>query len=142
MRIFAFARAVVLFVSLSVSGSWAFADADSQYLGGAINTLDHFMQAGANGDASRGAMLLEAFKINERRAEYDTQRLYKKQKELLSSYVSVASDLYGYEVQKGFRGASVELEGGIETRKGVTAEFKARVVYRNKEWLIVNLEID
>jgi len=136
------ARFVLFLAVLSATGSIASTDVDSSYLGGAINTLDHYLQAGMNDDAKRGASLLEAFKSNARRAEYDTQRLYRKQKDLLASYVSLSQDIYGYEVQKGFHGTSVEVEGGIATREGVTAEFKAKVVYRNKEWRIAALEID
>lgn len=120
----------------------ASADRDSDTLGGAINTLDHFMQAGVDNDARRGAGLLEIFDVNARRAEYDTRLLYRRQENLLSAYVSIASDLYGYEIQKGRGATSVELEGGIETSAGVTAEFKARVVYRNNRWRIADIEID
>lgn len=142
MKTLARVRIFMIALSFGVSLPVAFADFEQQALGAAINTLDHYLQAGASDDARRGAVLLQAFDTNARRAEYDTQRLYRKQRNLFASYVSVSSELYGYEVQKVFGRTRVELEGGIETREGVTAEFKARVVYRNKQWRIATLEID
>ncbi|MDQ8197356.1 hypothetical protein QEH56_04315 [Pelagicoccus enzymogenes] len=118
------------------------ADAEADVVNQAINALDHFMQAGMENDARRGAGLLKDFDTNARRAEYDTQLLYRRQGELLSNYVSISSDLYGYEIREVLGVTSVRLEGGIETLAGVTAEFKARVVYQKKRWRIANLEID
>jgi hypothetical protein len=118
------------------------ADAEADVVNQAINALDHFMQAGMENDARRGAGLLKDFDTNARRAEYDTQLLYRRQGELLSNYVSISSDLYGYEIRRVLGVTSVRLEGGIETLAGVTAEFKARVVYQKKRWRIANLKID
>lgn len=135
-------RLSLLGLLLSLFPFPSYGDFESEAVSEAINALDHFMQAGAENDARRGAGLLEAFDVNERRAEYDTRLLYRRQHELLSGYVSISSDLYGYEIQRGFLGTSVKLEGGIETLSGVTAEFKARVVYKKKRWRIADLEID
>lgn len=119
-----------------------FADYETQAVDEAINALDHYMQAGVANDARRGAGLLEAFDVNARRAEYDTQQLYRRQQDLLTNYVSISSDLYGYEIQRGMGGTSVELEGGIETLAGVTAEFRAKVILKKKRWRIADFEID
>ncbi len=119
-----------------------FADYETQTVDEAINALDHYMQAGVANDARRGAGLLEAFDANARRAEYDTQQLYRRQQDLLTNYVSISSDLYGYEIQRGMGGTSIELEGGIETLAGVTAEFRARVVLKKNRWRIADFEID
>lgn len=142
MSILAAVRTRLLLVLLSFLAPLVSADSELQTLHGALNTVDHYLQAGIENDAQRAAPLLAAFDLNAQRAEYDTRRLFRKQRDLLSSYVSVANGLYGYEIDKNVFGTSVELEGAIETSSGESAEFKARVVFRGKRWRIANLEID
>lgn len=111
-------------------------------LSAAISILDHYMLAGTESDAERGAMLLAAFEVNSRRAIYDTKQLYRKQQNILSSYRSISSDLYGYEINKNMFGTSIQLEGGIETESGVFNEFNATLTYRRNRWVISKLAID
>lgn len=108
----------------------------------AVNILDHYMLAGTESDAERGAKLLAAFEVNSRKAIYDTRRIYKKQHDLLSAYRSISSDLYGYEIKKGLLGSSIHLEGGIETEFGISGEFKATLTYRHKRWVISQIAIN
>lgn len=118
------------------------ADAEREAMGRALNTLEHFMQAGVRGDSTQAAELLDSYEINSRRAQYDAHRLFNKEKAIFSQYVSLSSDIYGYEVRKGLMGKTVELEGGIETDSGLPAEFKARVVFRKNRWKIAEFEIN
>ncbi|EDY84943.1 hypothetical protein VDG1235_4577 [Verrucomicrobiia bacterium DG1235] len=142
MRLLDSVRAPLLCVVLALFASSARADFETFAIGSAIDTLDHFMQAGVDRNPSRGAILMESFEVDERRTEYETRRLYRRERDLLAGYVSISSDIYGYEIEKSLFGTSVEVEGGIETEEGLTAEFRARVVYRGNRWLIAHLEIE
>lgn len=130
------------FLTVGVFADPMHSDAESRLVGTAMSTLDHFMQAGSYGKHKRGAALLDQFDINPRRAEYDTRLLYRKREKLFSGYVSIANDIYGYEVKRGLSVTSFEVEGGVETAAGVTAEFAARLILRDKKWRIVKIEID
>ncbi|MDQ8186992.1 hypothetical protein [Pelagicoccus sp. SDUM812002] len=142
MQIHRLFRYPLLGLLLSILGPVLFAVSEREVVEGAINAVDHYLQAGADNNAQRGAGLLESYDDNARRAAYDTQRLYRREQNLLSQYLSISNSLYGYEIRKGLLGTSVELEGGIETLSGVRGEFKARVIFKNKRWRIADLEID
>lgn len=112
-------------------------------LAGAVNTLDQFMLAGKEGDPKRGARLLDMYESSPRKVQLEIGAFFEKQQEIMARYVSIANDIYGYEVKEnGFKGPNISLEGRIETLEGLTAEFSARLVFRDGRWLILTLEID
>lgn len=108
----------------------------------ALSNLEYFMQAGIENDVSRAAPLLSSFMINRQRARVDTKRLFRENLKLLEDYVSVSSDVYGYEFTNDRFGASVQFEGRVETRQGMMAEYEATMVLRDNKWLIWSLDID
>lgn len=115
----------------------------TQTLESALKTLDQFMVAGKEGEARRGARLLDMYETSPKKAEREIGEFFKGKRSVFSEYVSIANDIYGYEyVEKGYRGPNLELEGGIETADGFGAEFSARLVYRDLRWRILSLEID
>lgn len=115
----------------------------SEEIAPVLQTLDRFMLAGKQGDASRGAQLLDMYETSPKKAEREIAEFFEKNREIFSSYVSISNDLYGYEIkQKGFRGTNIELEGGVETEIELGTEFSARLVYRDQRWRILALEID
>lgn len=115
----------------------------SAALAGAVGTLDRFMMAGRSGEAKRGASLLDMYESSPRKAELRIAAFYEEREDVFANYVSISKDIYGYEIKEnGFRGPNINLEGGIETVSGLTAEFSARLVYRDQRWRILTLEID
>lgn len=108
-----------------------------------VQALDRFMMAGKEGDASRGAQLLDRYETSPRRTEREIGEFFERNRAVFESYQSIAKDIYGYEFkEKGYRGRNVELEGGLETEPGLGVEFSARLVFRDGRWWILSLEID
>ncbi|MDQ8201802.1 hypothetical protein [Pelagicoccus sp. SDUM812003] len=115
----------------------------SQELSGAINTLDRFMMAGKEGDAERGARLLDMYESSPRKAEKEIGGFFEDRVDVFANYISIANDIYGYEIKENaFRGPNIEVEGRIETAEGFTSEFSARLVFRDLRWRILSLDID
>lgn len=112
-------------------------------LAGAVNTLDQFMMAGKEGNAKRGARLLDMYESSPRKTQLRIGNYFKQREEVLARYVSIGNDIYGYEIKEnGFNGPNITLEGRIETHDGLTTEFSARLVFRAERWRILTLEID
>lgn len=115
----------------------------AESLQGALKTLDQFMLAGKEGEARRGASLLDMYETSPKKAEREIGEFFEGKRSVFSEYVSIENDIYGYEyLAKGYRGPNIELEGGVETVDGFGAEFSARLVYRDLRWRILSLEID
>ena len=108
----------------------------------ALFNLDSFMKAGSERNVGLGAELMSSYQVNSHRAIADTRQLYREQEELLAGYRSISSDIYGYEFDSNRFALSVEFEGRIETTKGMSSEFSARMVFRENKWLIDKLLID
>lgn len=108
----------------------------------ALGNLDLYLRAGVERDVGVGARLLSVYCVNEERALQDTRRLYREKEDLLRGYCSVASDLYGYAFELGGVRPCVVFEGGLETAEGLSAEFEARMEFRDNKWLIAHLRID
>ncbi|MBD5778836.1 hypothetical protein IEN85_04985 [Pelagicoccus sp. NFK12] len=108
-----------------------------------LQVLDRFMFAGKEGDAARGAQLLDMYETSPKKAEREIDAFFKRNSEIFRAYVSISNDLYGYEfTERGFRGRNVELEGGVDTEVDLGTEFSARLVFRDQRWRIISLEID
>ncbi|MEM9161299.1 MAG: hypothetical protein AAGB46_19815 [Verrucomicrobiota bacterium] len=118
------------------------AESEGAMFATALNSLEFYMRAGVEKDVGRGAQLLSSYYVNVDRAMQDTRRLYRDKGDLFSSYVSIASDVYGYEFNNDRFGPSVDIEGGIETEDGLMAEYSASLVFRDNKWLIWSLDID
>lgn len=137
-------RAFLLIVfNLSLSLCIEASDDNSQVLQGALGTLDQFMLAGKEGDANRGAQFVDMYDWSPRKAEREIGEFFKERKTIFRSYVSISNDIYGYEIdENGFKGLNLNMEGGVETTDGFTAEFSARLVLRENRWLILSFELD
>ncbi|MBK1879603.1 nuclear transport factor 2 family protein [Pelagicoccus mobilis] len=118
-------------------------EASEKELGIVLEVLDRFMVAGREGDAARGARLLDMYESSPKKTVRDIEAYFKSERETFSRYVSIDSDVYGFEYrEKGYRGPNLVVEGGVETTGGFTAEFSSRLVLREGRWRILNLEID
>lgn len=112
-------------------------------LAASLQTLDLFMMSGKEGDARRGARLLDMYETSPNKAEREIGSFFVKKKSVFSKYVSISKDLYGFQVKEnGYRGTNISIEGRIETTEGFSAEFAARLVFRELRWRILSLEID
>ncbi|MDQ8185761.1 hypothetical protein [Pelagicoccus sp. SDUM812002] len=112
-------------------------------LAGAVETLDRFMLAGKEDDARRGAQLLDMYETSPRKAEREIESYFEQKRPHFSEYVSISKDIYGYELKEnGYRGPNLSLEGRLETTSGFTAEFSARLVYREQRWRLLSIDID
>lgn len=112
-------------------------------LQGALEVLDRFVMAGKEGNALRGARLLDVYESSPKKTERDISLFFKKKEPLFADCVSLGSDLYGYEYrEKGYRGPNLSLEGRLETRSEAVVEFSARLVLRDSRWRILSFEID
>lgn len=135
---------VLLFFALSPLGQvglWA--SEDARVIESVILTLDRFMVAGKEEDPKRGASLLDRYESSPNKAERDIRIFFEREQSIFANYVSIAEDIYGYEIKEnGFRGPNISLEGRIETTAGLTSEFSARLVFRDQRWRILTLEID
>ncbi len=101
------------------------------------------MLAGKAEDARRGAQLLDMYETSPRKAEREIASYFEQKRSHFADYVSISNDIYGYEFKEnGYRGPNLSLEGRLETTAGFTAEFAARLVFRDQRWRILSVEID
>lgn len=117
-------------------------DSERMALATALSNLEHYMFAGSDRDIERGAELLISYVSDEEQAIADTKVFYREQAKLLREYVSLSSDLYGYEFKRTPFGDGLYLEGRVETLNGLTAEYSARMVFKLERWWIGSLQID
>ncbi len=108
-----------------------------------LQTLDLFMISGKEENARRGARLLDMYETSPKKAEREIESFFQRKKSIFSDYVSISKDIYGFQVKEnGYHGTNISMEGAIETTKGFSAEFSARVVFRGHRWRIISMEID
>lgn len=133
---------LVLWLASSLS-PFLRAEPPLQELVAPLQTLDMFMVSGKEKNARRGARLLDMYETSPNKAEREIESFFQKKKRIFSKYVSISEDIYGFQLKEdGYHGPNISIEGGIETIEGLSAEFSARLVFRDQRWRIISLEID
>lgn len=107
-----------------------------------LATLDSYLLSGVRADNRAAARMRAAYSVNERRALADTKLLFLQNRDLLSRYVSVSNDVYGFEIENGRLGTSLDFEGRFATAEGTLAEYAVSMVWSEDRWLIWSLDID
>ena len=107
-----------------------------------IQALDHFMQASKVKDRESAAKWMIAYEVHPPKAFFKSRRIMNRNESILSGYLSIDNDVYGYEVKRFHGNVAVLIEGAIRTEFGRAGEYSARVIYNRKHWRIMDLEID
>ena len=105
-------------------------------------TLEGFMAAGKNSDAQTAAKLFLDYDRYPPRAINRCRQLIKKNHELFSQYISIADDIYGYEIKRTPLGTRLLVEGSVTSSGDDYSEYSARFIYKNKRWRLIEIDLD
>ena len=115
---------------------------EEDVISASIQALDHFMQASRVKDGKTAAKWMITYELHPPMAFFKSRRIMNRNESILSDYLSIDNDVYGYEVKRFQGNVAVLIEGAIRTEFGRAGEYSARLVYDRKRWRILDLDID